>query len=522
MEGFAIRKPLLPSRSIPALALTGMMLCITCYLLFAHLGAVMIMDYDESRHGINAYEMIRNQDYVVSTFQGETDYWNLKPPLSFWFIAIGYKLFGYNALGLRFFSALATLLVSAALALWAYRRQGRWTAPLIVLLYMANSMVFGVHFARFGDADAQYQLFFTLSMLCMLNTDRDFRWFYGSGVFFGLAFMEKGLHAINIPLICLAVLLLTGRAKQLSWKRVGLLLLSGTAPILPWAVARISRDGLTFFRNMISTDVVSRIGLVAEPETVNMPSLWYYLMLFWNNKALLVCVLLCVLSVMVLLARRTRLTAAQRNAVTGCAVWAFLPIAFYTITDVKFSWYVYSLLAAVPALTVVLVSIVMQDAPFRRLFTVALCLAIACSAIFTAQNVQTVSSYRFRHVIQGCLQVYLNRDTDQGRHTYIQYYETDRLDWMPADMLTALLYGDVVCKDGGLDAFLADEEGGLLFVVRYNNGDAIDTLRKTMSVRGENEYIVVFDSRPNAAALETSAATNHGAESITEPDHTAT
>ena len=77
----------------------------------------MILDYDESRHGINAYEMIRNQDYVVSTYQGEPDYWNLKPPLSFWLIAVGYRMFGYNALGLRFFSALASLLVSAALAL---------------------------------------------------------------------------------------------------------------------------------------------------------------------------------------------------------------------------------------------------------------------------------------------------------------------------------------------------------------------------------------------------------------------
>ena len=463
----------------------------------------MILDYDESRHGINAYEMIRNQDYVVSTYQGEPDYWNLKPPLSFWLIAIGYRMFGYNALGLRFFSALASLLVSGALALWAYRRWGRWTAPLIVLLYMANSMVFSYHFARFGDADSQYQLFFTLSMLCMLGADRNFRWFYLSGIFFGLAFMEKGLHAINIPLICLAVLVLTGRRKQLSWKRAGLLLLSGIAPILPWAIARISRDGLTFFRDMISTDVVNRIGLVAEPETANMPTLWYYLMLLWNNKALLMCVLLCLLSVMVLLARRTRLTATQRNAVTGCAIWAFLPIVFYTAADVKFSWYVYSLLAAIPALTVVLVSIVMREAPFRKLFTVALCLVMACSVVFTAQNIQTVSSYRFHSVIQNCLRVYLHRDADQNRHTYIQYYEADSLPWMPADMLTALLYGDVVCQDGGLDAFLADEEGGLLFVVRYNNEAAIDTLRKTVTVRGENEYMVVFDnSKPSAANID--------------------
>lgn len=44
--------------------------------------------YDEQRHAVNAYEMVVNNDYLVNTYFGETDYFNLKPPLSMWAIAL--------------------------------------------------------------------------------------------------------------------------------------------------------------------------------------------------------------------------------------------------------------------------------------------------------------------------------------------------------------------------------------------------------------------------------------------------
>lgn len=52
------------------------------FLLFTNLGETGISDCDEARHGINAYEMMQSGDYVVTTYRGEPDYWNLKPPLT--------------------------------------------------------------------------------------------------------------------------------------------------------------------------------------------------------------------------------------------------------------------------------------------------------------------------------------------------------------------------------------------------------------------------------------------------------
>jgi hypothetical protein len=106
---------------LAAVLLTGAL----AWLMFGHLCTAWINDYDEARHGVNAYEMIRSGDYVVNTYQGLPDGWNLKPPLSLWLIALGYRTFGYNAFALSFFSALSGLLAVLAVASWAYRSFGR-------------------------------------------------------------------------------------------------------------------------------------------------------------------------------------------------------------------------------------------------------------------------------------------------------------------------------------------------------------------------------------------------------------
>lgn len=62
-------------------------LCFVCLmlaagvLLFGRLSAARLEDYDELRHGQNAYEMLQSGDYIVHTYHGEADYYNCKPPL---------------------------------------------------------------------------------------------------------------------------------------------------------------------------------------------------------------------------------------------------------------------------------------------------------------------------------------------------------------------------------------------------------------------------------------------------------
>ena len=195
------------------------------FLLFTQLGEAPISDCDEARHGVNAYEMMQSGDYLVSTYRGETDYWNLKPPLSLYSIILGFQLFGFNAFGMRFYSALSMLLTMAVLALWMKRRYGSVASLGALGFMLACSMIYGPHFARFGDADAQMVLFYTIAMLCMLESRKNLRWLYGSAVCFGLAFMSKSWHAALIPVTCFLYVCVTGLIKKLNWKQYLLLLL---------------------------------------------------------------------------------------------------------------------------------------------------------------------------------------------------------------------------------------------------------------------------------------------------------
>ena len=60
-------------------------------LCFYHLDYGELMDWDEARHGVSAYEMLQTGEPIVTTYAYSPDYWNLKPPLSEWLIVQVHK-----------------------------------------------------------------------------------------------------------------------------------------------------------------------------------------------------------------------------------------------------------------------------------------------------------------------------------------------------------------------------------------------------------------------------------------------
>src|SRR5690348_17896233 len=61
--------------------------------------------WDESLYATSAIEMVRSGRIVATTFQGSLDYYNSKPPLAVWLIAIAFKAFGPSFVSLRLASA---------------------------------------------------------------------------------------------------------------------------------------------------------------------------------------------------------------------------------------------------------------------------------------------------------------------------------------------------------------------------------------------------------------------------------
>jgi len=107
---------------------------------FANIGGLDVYALDEAKNAEAAREMLESGNYVVPYFNYElrTD----KPPLHYYFMVAGYKLFGVNAFGARFFSSVAGVLTILMVFLFARRHLGIKTA-----IYSALGLIGSLHFA---------------------------------------------------------------------------------------------------------------------------------------------------------------------------------------------------------------------------------------------------------------------------------------------------------------------------------------------------------------------------------------
>jgi 4-amino-4-deoxy-L-arabinose transferase-like glycosyltransferase len=164
---------------------------------FWKLGSGDVNEWDESLYGQNAIEMMHNGDYIHYYYAGEPDTWNAKPPLSVWLIIIAYKLFGFNAFALRFFSALATVFFF----IYAYKLIRLYAVPkqafIACSILLTTKAIIGFHVGRTGDTDALLAFFLTAFLyyfLSWLYNQKKYSIYYAA-IFLGLAFYTKGFAA---------------------------------------------------------------------------------------------------------------------------------------------------------------------------------------------------------------------------------------------------------------------------------------------------------------------------------------
>jgi 4-amino-4-deoxy-L-arabinose transferase-like glycosyltransferase len=177
-----------------------LLICISLFFCFWRLGGDPLHEWDESRNGVNAIEMLQNSDYINLDYAGQPDTWNAKPPLVIWLIAASYKLFGFNEFALRFPAALATFLSILVLyhLMILYTKRSLVFFTCIILL-TADGLI-GDHVGRTGDFDAPLLLFLLLSIFHFvkyLDFNKKYSLMYAA-IFLGLAFYTKGLASLII------------------------------------------------------------------------------------------------------------------------------------------------------------------------------------------------------------------------------------------------------------------------------------------------------------------------------------
>jgi 4-amino-4-deoxy-L-arabinose transferase-like glycosyltransferase len=135
-------------------------------LLFLHLDSMPLRLYDESRLANNALETAQSGRLIVTTYDGQPDMWNTKPPLMIWLQALSMRLLGYNELAVRLPAASAALATMFLLVWFCRRALGRTSMGFIATLILAASGGYLCeHVSRTGDYDALLILWNTAGML---------------------------------------------------------------------------------------------------------------------------------------------------------------------------------------------------------------------------------------------------------------------------------------------------------------------------------------------------------------------
>lgn len=450
------------------------------FLCFYKLDVKYVDPWDESRHGVNAYEMLKEGNLIRSTYLYETDYYNLKPPLSMWTIMASMVLFGKTIFAMRFPSVLCYLVMAVSVAVFARKRYGRAPALLCLAFLSANTTPFLAHMVRAGDADSLYVLIFTLAMLCMLRIGENQKNLYWCGFLFALAFLTKSFHSGVIVVIGGLYLLLTGELKKMKPAVWAKFIASAVLPLGIWGVLRYRTDGSAFLKEMWYTDVLGRSG---KGFGSNEAGFGYYFSYYLGKMSGNIQIYLVVLILIVLAGvfgffyyrKREMCSPAQackkmllHRDTIGFALWILIPTLAFSVVSTKLLWYLYpSITALLIAGAVVVGKFVQEKSLPPALRETVWYAAVLVAGIYSLILFGTFRNYGVNGAQTNAFQLLIQdtalQEKTEGSAAYVAL-ETDQPEqplnetWAQQDVFVAEAYGDYLCTQGGLSALLEDME----------------------------------------------------------------
>lgn len=482
------------------------------FLCFYKLDVKYVDPWDEARHGVNAYEMLKQGSLVKSTYLYQTDYYNLKPPLSMWSIMLSMVLFGKSVWTLRLASVICYLCLALCVVCFARKRYGRLPALFSLALLCANTTPFIAHMVRAGDADSLYVLLFSLAMICMLQIRDDHRKLYLCGFLFALAFLTKSFHAGLIAVIGGLYLLLTGLFKKIRLKEYVLFILSFGAPVGLWVIARLCTDGTAFLKEMWLIDVLGRSQSGFGSNEAGFSYYFSYYLGNMSGKVPVYRVVLCLLLVSCLILavmsfvqkHRTKHgadgngTKSVKDDMIGFSLWILIPALAFSVVRTKLLWYEYPAITALLIAAGIAAGLVCE----KKMLPVGIRVALGAVLLVTAgyyshDLLQTFEQYGKDGYMTNDFQL-LIEETANGAQKYgteieesakkadepgankeiektgkqgVTVYAYRALttedpekpvdtQWAQQDVYVAEAYGDYICENDGWDHMLEDMKDG--------------------------------------------------------------
>ena len=256
-------RPAFCERHYVALSLAVLALA-ACNLTF-RLGSEVVTEWDESLYAITAWEMRTTGHWIGTTFLGTLDYYNTKPPLNVWLIALAFKSFGASLLSLRLASAAAAWSSIAIVQAWSRRTLGAEVALLSGIVLSTSFGFLYVHSGRSANTDALFTLLIVLTAVTLWVGDKHPAAAVWLGPIAASAFLLRGMAVLMV--IAIALVVETWRARRgrrIRTRPLMLALLLFAVPAGGWILMRWQLDGWLFLGRLFGYDFIARSLTVIE------------------------------------------------------------------------------------------------------------------------------------------------------------------------------------------------------------------------------------------------------------------
>jgi 4-amino-4-deoxy-L-arabinose transferase-like glycosyltransferase len=304
------------------------------------LDSEVVTEWDEALYAISAAETLRTGQWVAVTFRGTLDYYNTKPPLNVWLIALAFKTFGINLVSLRLISVLCAWSTVAVVAWWSRRRFG---ASVSLLAGVVLSTSFGfvyVHAGRSANTDAFFTLLVSLAVLALWGSEhRPWRYAW-LGPLLAATFLLRGMAVVMMLALVAAYEIRLGRQRPRAWPPRAIALLLFVIPTFAWAFARWQLDRWQFLERLFDYDFLARSLGVIEGHPGGL--LYYARVLVKHQYEWIVAAGIALLLFPPSWPREVRTLSSWRDhrvttAMIGC--WAAITVGIPTLMRTKLPWY---------------------------------------------------------------------------------------------------------------------------------------------------------------------------------------
>lgn len=436
---------------------------------FYHLGEAGTRNWDESRHIVNAYEMLKTNAGWIHTFRYEPDYFNFKPPLSMWSIILCFKLFGINTFTMRLASAVSMMLLFVLLDLFVAKSYGKRAAVITGIVFLSGTDLFFSHMARNGDADALYLLMFTAAMICLYLSEKKPWFLAGTGVFLSLAFMAKCLHmALGLVIV---ICYLPRIYKKLKLKHYLAAIAGGIIPTGIWAVLRFSYDGFTFFSGMFINEVANRVADGKDYLA--------YVRYFGKNPVILLNLIAILASVIIagFVIKKEKEHLSFKDICwkfVNCryylyVLWLVIPFIVYSVSGSFLRWYSY--VCYLPFCVIAglaLGKISTQKGKFAlpaAAFILMSVIGLVISITDSVERMKTLDSMYNTDIRKDLASLVEDYPEYVGSKIYIENSRNEHKaqnEWEQSCIADAYIQGDFYPIDGGVPLFIEDEDAILI------------------------------------------------------------